>query len=91
MEWLGKLSTWTTGNTAHMIWEALDISDRMGFSQVGHSDHCGFPSSQQPEVTAYIQKFLLGSGSANTTIMKTDGGLTFDKSRWIDWTVPVLQ
>jgi hypothetical protein len=91
MEWLGKLSTWTTGNAAHMVWEGLGVPDRMGFSQVGHSDHCGFPSSQQPEVTAYIQKFLLGSGSGNTTIMKTDGGLTFDKARWIDWTVPVLQ
>jgi hypothetical protein len=91
MEWLGNLSTWTTGYVAHMVWEALGVPDKMGFSQVGHSDHCGFPSSQQPELTAYIQKFLIGNGSGNTTIMKTDGGLNFDKAKWVDWTVPALQ
>lgn len=91
MEWLGNLSCWTTGNVAHMIWEALGIPDRMGFSQVGHSDHCGFPASQQPEVTAYIQKFLIGNGTGNTTIMRTDGGLAFDKAKWVDWTIPTLQ
>lgn len=63
-----------TGNTAHMVWEALGEPEKMGFSQVGHSDHCVFPSSQQPEVTAYVQKFLVGGGSENTAIMKTDGG-----------------
>jgi GH35 family endo-1,4-beta-xylanase len=91
MEWLGKISTWTTGNVAHLVWEALGIPDRMGYSQVSHGDHCGFPASQQPELTAYIQKFLLGRGSGNTTIMKTDGGFKFDKARWVDWTVPNLQ
>jgi len=91
MEWLGNLSTWTTGNVAHMIWEALGVPDKMGFSQVSHSDHCGFPSSQQAELTAFVQKFLVGNGSGNTNIMKTDGNLTFDKSKWVDWTVPSLQ
>lgn len=90
MEWLGNVSTWTTGNVARMVWDGLGVSDRMGFSQVGHGDHCGFPSSQQPELTAYVQKFLIGGGTGNTNIMKTDGGLTFDRTRWVDWTVPTL-
>jgi hypothetical protein len=90
MTWLGNISTWTTGNAAHMVWEALGVPDKMGFSQVGHGDHCGFPSSQQPELTAYIQRYLLG-GSGSTAIMKTDGGLSFDSARWIDWKVPALQ
>jgi hypothetical protein len=91
MEWLGNLSTWTNGNVTHMVWEALGIPDKMGFSQAGHSDHCSLPSFQQPEVTAYVQKFLVGGGTGNTTIMKTDGSLTFDKAKWVDWTVPSLQ
>src|SRR4030042_680842 len=91
MEWLGNLSTWTNGNVTHMIYEGLDIPDRMGFSQVGHADHCTFPSSQQPEVTAYVQKFLVGGGTGNTNVMKTDGSLTFDQARWVDWTIPDLQ
>jgi hypothetical protein len=88
MEWLGNLSTWTNGNVTHMIYEALGIPDRMGFSQVGHGNHCVFPSSQQPEVTAYVQKFLVGGGTGNTNVMRTDGVFTFDEARWVDWTVP---
>jgi len=91
MEWLGNVSCYSNAVAAHMVWEALGVPDKMGFSQVGHSDHCGFPSSQQPELTAYIQKFLIGNGSGNTTIMKTDGGFTFDKAKWVDWTIPTLQ
>lgn len=90
MVWLGNVSTWTNGNVTHMIWESLGLPDKMGFSQVGNHDHCVFPSSQQPEVTAYVQKFLVGGGTADTNIMKTDGGLIFDQARWVDWTEPNL-
>jgi hypothetical protein len=89
--WLGNVSTWTDGNAAHMVWEALGIPDRMGFSQVGHSDHCGLPGSQDAIISTFVQKFLVGGGTGNTNIMQTDGGLTFDKAKWIDWTVPALQ
>jgi hypothetical protein len=90
MVWLGNVSTWTNGNVTHKIWEAFGIPDKMGFSQSGHGDHCGFPSVQQPEVTAYVQKFLVGGGTADTNVMKNDGALTFDQARWVDWTVPNL-
>ena len=90
MEWLGNVSTWTTGNVAHKIWEALGIPDKMGYSSVGHPDHCGFPSSQQPEVTAYVQKFLVGGGTADTNVMKCDGGVIYNESQWVNWTVPAL-
>ncbi len=91
MEWLGNLSTWTNGNVTHKVWEAFGIPDKMGFSQVGHGDHCVFPSSQQPEVTAYVQKFLVVGGIADTNIMETDGGFIFDETTWVDWTVPDLK
>jgi hypothetical protein len=91
MEWLGNVSTWTTGNVAHKIWEALDVPDHMGYSSVGHSDHCGFPSTQQPEVTAYVQKFLVGGGTGNTNVMKCTSGVTYNESQWVNWTVPNLQ
>jgi hypothetical protein len=91
MVWLGNVSTWTNGNVSHKIWEALGIPDKMGYSSVGHGDHCGFPSSQQPEVTAYVQKFLVGGGTADTNVMKCDGGVTYNESQWVDWTVPDLQ
>ena len=89
--WLGDVSTYTNSMTAHMIWEAMGIPDKMGFSQVGNHPHCAWPGSQQPEVTAYVQKFLVGGGTGDTNVLKTDGGFTLDKATWVDWTVPTLQ
>jgi hypothetical protein len=88
--WLGDVSTFTDSMTAHMIWEALGIPDKMGFSQVGDHAHCEWNGSQQPEVTAYVQKFLIGGGTADTNILRTDGGFTLDTAQWIDWTTPTL-
>jgi hypothetical protein len=91
MVWLGNVSTWTTGNVAHKIWEALAIPDKMGYSSDGTHGHCAFPAAQQPEVTAYVQKFLVGGGTGNTNVMKCDGGVTYNESQWVNWTVPALQ
>jgi hypothetical protein len=74
-----------------MIWEGMGIPDKMGFSQVGNHPHCAWDGSQQPEVTAYVEKFLVGGGTADTNVLKSDGGFTLDTARWIDWTVPTLQ
>jgi hypothetical protein len=90
MEWLGNLSCYTCATVAHEIWDALGVKDNMGVSQVGNHNHCAFPASQQPEVTAYIRKFLLDDASAATSIMKTDGTFTVDKAQWLDWTTPSL-
>jgi hypothetical protein len=90
IDWLSPYSAWNSANAAHLIYEGLGIPDKMGFSQNAHtSSHCSFPSAQQTEVTAYIQKFLL-NGSGNTTVMK-NAGFTYEPSRWVDWTVPALQ
>lgn len=90
MVWLGNLSTWTTANAAHTVWEALGIPDQMGFSQFGHGNHCNYPVAQRPELQAYVEKFLVGTGTANTNLMKTDGNLTYDAAKWVNWTVPTL-
>src|SRR4030095_6882719 len=73
-------------NTARMIWQALGESDMMGYSLTTGHTHCAFPSSQQSEVTAYVQKFLIGGGTGNTDIMRNDPGVIFDQSRWVNWT-----
>ena len=91
IDWLSPVSAWAGANAAHKVWQALGESDKMGISQVGGHNHCAFPDAQIPELTAYVQKFLVGTGTANTAIMKTDGGFTFDEAAWIDWTVPALK
>ena len=100
--WLGNVSTFNNSMAANLIWQGLGIPDHMGVSQVGDHSHCQWNGSQQPEVTAYVQKFLVGGGTADTNVLKTDaatycpqsGACTayaFDQARWVDWTVPTLQ
>lgn len=89
--WLGPESSWNSANAAHMIWEALGVPYKFGFSQTAAHPHCAYPKSQEAELTAFVQKFLIGNVSDNTSIMKTELGFTFDKERWVDWTVPVLK
>jgi hypothetical protein len=89
--WLGNISTYTCSMAAHSIWEALGLPDKMGYSQVNNSAHCGWSGNQQPEVTAYVEKYLIGGGTTDTRVLKTDGGYTFDTNTWLDWTVPALE
>jgi hypothetical protein len=88
--WLGPQSSWTGANAARMIWEALGVPDAMGYSLTTGHTHCAFPSSQQAELNAYVQKFLIGGGTGNTNIMRNDPGVPFNRSMWINWTAPAL-
>ena len=100
--WLGNVSTFNNSMAANLIWQGLGIQDHMGVSQIGDHSHCQWTGSQQPEVTAYVQRFLVGGGTADTNVLKTDaatycpqsGTCTaygFDQAQWVDWTVPTLQ
>lgn len=91
MEWLGNQSTYTTSVIAHEIWTALGASDNMGVSQMGGHNHCQLPASQQPEVNAFVEKFLLDSANANTQVQKTDGTFPVEISRWVNWETPILE
>jgi len=91
MDWLGPESVWGCQKTANKVWQALGVPDSMGVSQVGNHNHCAFPASEQPDVDAFVNKFLKGQ-STNTSFVKTDGanGLGFVDSDWINWSVPTL-
>lgn len=89
--WLGPESVWGAQTTAHSVWQALGVPDNMGVSVIGGHAHCSFPASQQPDLDAFVNKFLKGQ-STNTSIMRTSGAnnLGFVSSQWVDWTTPTL-
>jgi hypothetical protein len=89
-EWLGNFSCFNTSTAAHMIYKALGVPNNMGYSSIGGHGHCQFPSSQQPELTDYIKKFLLGE-TTDTKVFRSDKNYNFDKTKWIDWSIPSLQ
>ena len=57
--WLGPWSCYGCMKTANKIWQALGVPDSMGFSQIGNHSHCQFPASQQGNLTAFVNKFLV--------------------------------
>ncbi|RFU80697.1 carbohydrate esterase family 15 [Trichoderma arundinaceum] len=87
IDWLGPQSCFGCMTAAHMAWQALGVPDNMGYSQIGAHAHCAFPASQQSQLTAFVQKFLLGR-STNTAIFQSD--FPFSQSQWIDWAIPTL-
>lgn len=87
IDWLGPVATTACMKAGRMIYKALGVPDNMGFTGSGNHNHCSFPSNQQADLTAFINKFLLGQ-SSNTNIEKGPTGA--DAATYIDWTAPTL-
>ncbi|MBN1481724.1 T9SS C-terminal target domain-containing protein [candidate division KSB1 bacterium] len=87
-EWMAEESGHVGCKTAHEVWKALGVPDRFGFSILGGHTHCQLPNSQKPDVTAFVEKFLLGDTTANTNISKSP--YKTDLSPWMTWETPEL-
>lgn len=59
-KWLADESGYVSMNAAKRVWEQFGIADRVGYSIVDKHGHCQLPESQFPEVSAFIDRFLLG-------------------------------
>ncbi|TFK24581.1 Glucuronoyl esterase catalytic domain from Hypocrea Jecorina [Coprinopsis marcescibilis] len=90
INWLGPFSTYGCMVTGRKVYQALGVPNNMGISSVGGHGHCQFPSSQNTELTAFINKFLLNNTSANTNVQRSDVNLNYNEASWVDWTVPNL-
>ncbi|KAI1459516.1 hypothetical protein F4805DRAFT_420537 [Annulohypoxylon moriforme] len=91
IDYLGPISTYGCSVGAHMVYESLGVKDNFGVSQASHGNsHCSMPSSQNPEVAAFFNKFLLGQADVATDVIKTDGKFTWFAGQWIDWTTQTL-
>ncbi|PQE08290.1 carbohydrate esterase family 15 protein [Rutstroemia sp. NJR-2017a BVV2] len=92
--WLGPLSSFGAMTAARYIYQALGATQAFGFSQVGGHSHCAFPSSQQSDLNAYVNRYLKDQTGVTTGIFRTTGNYAsqFSESQWIPWkgTVPVL-
>jgi hypothetical protein len=88
-QWLGPWSSWGCNEAGHTVYQALGVPDHFGYSMSSNHAHCSFPSQQQAELTAFINKFLLGQNT-NTSIASNYGDVSFPYSQWATWTVPTL-
>jgi hypothetical protein len=86
--WLADESGYVSDRAAQVIYKALGVPDRFGFSIVGGHSHCALPSSERPEVSAFVDKFLCGKDTTNTNIATTT--YTTNLAPWIPWSAPTL-
>jgi hypothetical protein len=90
IDWLGIDSSYTAGSIAHTIWAALGAADHMGYWQTGAHTHCQFPAEQRAVLDAYVKKFLLGTGTGDTNLLRADSA-DADLGYWMEWMPPTLQ
>jgi hypothetical protein len=85
--WLSDESGYVGSKAAKEVWNALGIPERFGYSIVTDHPHCAVPTSQIPDISAMVDKFLLGR---DTSINVSTATYTTDLSPWITWTTPTL-
>jgi hypothetical protein len=82
--WLADTSGYVSCRAAERVYDAFGVSDRFGFSIAGGHPHCGILPSQQPEIQAFVDRFLLGDATANTDI-HTNPWPDIDYGYWTEW------
>ncbi|KAJ7043513.1 Glucuronoyl esterase catalytic domain from Hypocrea Jecorina [Mycena alexandri] len=90
-DWLGPFSSFGAMVSARTAWTAMGATDAMGISQAANHTHCVFPATQQPQVNAFINKFLFDQPT-DTDIVETAGDYTFEvpNAQWAPWSVPTF-
>jgi hypothetical protein len=93
IDWLGPVAAYGGGVAGRKVFEALGIKDRCGITLRGSHTHCSFPSNQQADLDAFLNRFIKGQ-SATTDIAVFQATNTklgsFKEADWIDWDVPTL-
>lgn len=92
-KWLADGSGYISMEGARKVWEQYGIEDRCGYSIVAGHGHCSLPTSQYPEVEAFLDKYMLGKdvSTANITYATNyqPGGdratALEDLDQWIGW------
>jgi len=72
-DWLFPRSTWGFQTAGRKVYEALGVADSMSISVIGIQTHCSFPSSQLPELQAFVDRFLKGLPVDTAGMVKNDG------------------
>ena len=84
--WLADPSAYVSVNAASTVWAQYGIADRIGYSIVAGHGHCRLHPEQQPEVKAFIDRFLLGRTDVSTDVHIAPAEYrNIDLKRWITW------
>lgn len=87
-QWLADESGTVASEATKTVYDALEISDRFGYYNMGGHNHCAVTPEKRGHIEAFVDKFLLGDETANTDVAATPYNPNL--SPWINWENPVL-
>lgn len=64
---------------AKEIYDGVGVGRNMGYSNVGGHQHCQFPRKQEPDLHAFVERFLFGRAEQEKDVMVGVGG------SWAQW------
>lgn len=82
--WLANPSCYVASRATQEVYKTLGIEDRFGFYIDGGHGHCAIPETQKPAIEAFVDKFLLGKTTANTSVA-VHPYPDMDYQRWYTW------
>lgn len=85
-EWLADESGYVSSVAAREVWKTFGVPERMGYSIIADHMHCMLPESQYEDVSAFVDRFLLGDDNAPTEgVLKAPMFLEVDTDKWMPW------
>jgi hypothetical protein len=91
VDWLGARCGALAGLAGKEIYKALGVADNILYwSDVSNENHCSIRGEWASPTKAFIQKFLLGSGTTDGTF-HVSYKKSADLSQWRSWTTPTLE
>jgi hypothetical protein len=90
VDWLGARCGALAGLAGKEIYKALGVPDNILYwSDVSNQNHCSVRGEWASPTTAFIKKFLFGSGTTDGTF-HISAKKSADLSQWRSWTTPTL-
>lgn len=84
--WLSNPSCYVSCRAVEVVYNTFGISDRFGYNINGGKSHCATTAELNADFGAFLDKFLLGSNTVNTTIRDFPGSYTnIDHVSWYLW------
>jgi hypothetical protein len=83
--WLSNPSAFVCGQACARVYETFGIDDRFGFYIDGGHSHCSIPTSQQPALQYFLNKYMKGQSNLSQTIRTSPYGGSINYARWTAW------
>ena len=85
--WLSNPSCYVSCKAVERVYETFGVSDRLGWNINGGKSHCALTADVTSDVTAFLDKFLMGVTNVNTITNRhvPASYSTIDYARWTAW------